>query len=59
MPNGQMLNEQLIIQGYGYADPRFKHVKREKFRQLEKEAKKEKRGLWKDVKPDQFPHWYK
>ncbi|MCK4629713.1 MAG: thermonuclease family protein, partial [Sedimentisphaerales bacterium] len=58
-PNGKMLNEELIKLGYGYADPRFRHMLRKKFLQLQKEAQKEKRGLWKDVRPDQWPEWYR
>ena len=58
LPDGTMLNEELIKLGHGYADPRFRHILRKKFLQLQKEAQKEKRGLWKDVRPDQWPPWY-
>jgi micrococcal nuclease len=57
LPDGRMLNELLIEQGYGYADPRFDHVMKKQFMQLEKQAQLEKRGLWKDVRPDQMPQW--
>ncbi len=57
-PDGKMLNEELIKLGHGYADPRFRHILRKKFLQLQKEAQKEQYGLWKDVRPDQWPPWY-
>jgi len=59
LPDDTMLNEQLIENGYGYADPRFKHILRQKFLQLQQQAKKEKLGLWQNVTPDQFPPWYR
>jgi len=59
LPDGSMLNEQLIEKGYGYADPRFKHILRRKFLNLEKQAQKEKLGLWQNVTPDQYPPWYR
>ena len=58
LPDGKMLNEELIKNGYGYADPRFKHMLRQKFKQLGNQAKKEKLGLWKLVRLDQTPDWY-
>jgi micrococcal nuclease len=59
LPDGKMLNEELIKLGHGYADPRFRHMLRKKFLQLQKEAQKEQYGLWKDVRPDQWPPWYR
>ncbi|GMV96933.1 MAG: thermonuclease family protein [Phycisphaerae bacterium] len=53
----EMLNERLIAEGYGYADPRFKHPWREKFTQLEQQARRRKVGLWADVRPEQMPAW--
>ena len=57
LPDGRMLNEELIQQGYGYADERFRHMHRRRFLDLQKEAQREQRGLWKDVKPEQMPQW--
>jgi len=59
LPDGRMLNEELIQQGYGYADERFRHMHRRRFLDLQKEAQREQRGLWKDVKPEQMPPWYR
>jgi len=57
LPDGRMLNQELIEQGYGYADTRFRHIYRDRFDDLEKLARKDRRGLWKEVKPEQFPTW--
>ena len=54
-----MLNEQLIRQGYGYADERFEHIFRERFMQLHEQARRTARGLWREVTPEQFPAWYR
>jgi micrococcal nuclease len=58
-PSGKMLNEELISQGYAYADERFGHVLKERFLLLQKQAQREKRGLWKEVQPHQWPEWYR
>lgn len=52
-----MLNEDLLEQGYAYADTRFPHAWRERFVQLEARARKQKRGLWADLRPEQMPEW--
>ena len=59
VPGGQMLNEELIIQGFGYADDRFRHMFRDRFVKLQKEAQTKGRGLWEKVKPQQWPEWYR
>lgn len=59
LPGGKMLNEELIEQGYGYADERFRHILKDKFGQLQKEAQGQKVGLWKNVQADQWPEWYR
>jgi micrococcal nuclease len=57
LSDGKMLNEELIAQGYGYADPRFDHVMKMRFRKLQKQARKYERGLWKAVPPDELPKY--
>jgi endonuclease YncB( thermonuclease family) len=52
-----MLNEELIVRGYGYADRRFDHPWKTRFVQLEERAQKERQGLWAGVKPEQMPAW--
>ena len=59
LPDGKMLNEELIKLGHGYADPRFRHMLRSEFLRQQKQAQKEQHGLWKDVRPDQWPEWYR
>ncbi|MHB9071023.1 MAG: thermonuclease family protein [Sedimentisphaerales bacterium] len=57
LADGIILNEELISNGFAYADTRFKHPDYEKYIELESAARKEKKGLWKDVTPDQMPKW--
>jgi len=52
-----MLNEEIIAQGYGYAYTTYPHPWMPRFIDLEKRARKQKRGLWKNVTPDQMPSW--
>jgi micrococcal nuclease len=52
-----MLNEELVIQGYAYADHRFDHPWKQRFLDLEQRARKSKAGLWAEVKPEQYPAW--
>ena len=54
-----MLNEELIREGYGYADSRFRHMLRDRFGKLQEEARAEKRGLWAEVQPKDWPDWYR
>jgi endonuclease YncB( thermonuclease family) len=46
LPNGKMLNEEIIRQGYGFAYTRYPFSLMEKFRKLEKKALEKGRGLW-------------
>ena len=59
LPDGSMLNEELIRQGFGYADPRFNHMLRSKFLQDEKQAQHDKLGLWQSAQPHHWPDWYR
>jgi endonuclease YncB( thermonuclease family) len=57
-PDSQsMLNEDILEHGLGYADTRFPHVWRERFVQLEARARRQKTGLWAEVRPEQMPEW--
>lgn len=51
------LNEQLIAEGLGYADPRAEHVLRRRFLEVERHASREGAGLWAEVRPEQVPDW--
>jgi micrococcal nuclease len=57
LPDGSFLNERLLSEGYAYADSRFKHSFYYKYKQLESLARKQKKGLWANVTPDQMPRW--
>lgn len=57
LPDGRFLNEQLLLEGYAYADVRFRHSYYEKYQQLEASARALKKGLWAGVTPEQMPPW--
>ena len=57
LPNGRMLNRVLVREGYGYADPRFRHAYSAEFRRLQDQARRNRRGLCKDVTPDELPYY--
>lgn len=47
LEDGTFLNAEIIRQGYGFAYTKFPFKYLEQFRQYEREAKENKRGLWK------------
>jgi len=53
----RMYNEMLLEEGYAYADLRFPHHYSDRFEAIEKEARKDGRGLWADVTLDKMPPW--
>jgi len=57
LPDGNFLNEQLLSEGYAYADLRFKHSFYNKYKQLESLARSQKKGLWQGVTTDHMPKW--
>ncbi len=59
LSDGLIFNEMLLEKGYAYADPRYKHILRDKFKGLGKLARSRKEGLWRDVQSGQYPHWYR
>ena len=59
LADGTILNEAIISEGYGYAYTVYKHSFSNKYIQLQNQAKSAKRGLWKNVTPDQMPEWRK
>ena len=48
LPDGRLLNAEIIRQGYGFAYTRFPFSKMEEFRVLERDAREAGRGLWAD-----------
>ena len=46
LEDGTLLNAEIIKQGYGFAYKRIPFARTEDFRQLEREAREQRRGLW-------------
>ena len=59
LPDGKMLNRELVRLGYAYADPRFPHRLRTEFRNQERSAADARIGLWRDVRAEGLPYYYK
>jgi micrococcal nuclease len=57
LSDDRMLNESLISDGYAYADSRFRHSFYKTYMQLQAKARRLKKGLWKEITPDQMPPW--
>jgi len=54
--SGEVLNELLVKTGHGYADRRFdRHMSHYKW--LERQADKQRLGLWAEAMPEQWPAW--
>jgi micrococcal nuclease len=47
LDDGRLLNTEIIKQGYGFAMSRYPFARMEEFRRLEREAREQRRGLWK------------
>ena len=48
LTDGTFVNAEIVRQGYGHAYTQFPFKYLEEFRQFEREAREEKRGLWRD-----------
>ena len=48
LPDGRMLNQRLISQGWARAFRKFNYRHKENFLRLQKSARAEKRGLWQE-----------
>lgn len=57
LQDGIFLNEIILSEGYAYAYTKFRHSFYNKYKQLESHAKSGKKGLWKNVTPEQMPSW--
>jgi micrococcal nuclease len=57
LPDERFLNEVLLSEGFAYADWRFRHSLYHKYKKLEAAARRQKKGLWLNVKPEQMPEW--
>jgi micrococcal nuclease len=58
LPDGRMLNRELVAQGYGYADPRFEHPRKAEFARLERAAREARLGLWQGVTDADLPYYH-
>lgn len=57
LPDGSILNEVLLQQGFAYAELRFRHSFYNKYLRLESLARAQKKGLWEKVTRRQLPQW--
>lgn len=46
LPDGKLLNAEIVSQGYGFAYVKYPFDRMEEFRRLEREAREAGRGLW-------------
>lgn len=53
LPDGRLMNAEIIKQGYGFAYLGFPFQKSDEFRQLQTEAREANRGLWGSCTPAQ------
>lgn len=49
LPDGRCLNEILLRYGYALAPERYQHNRQGEFAEIEREARKHKRGFWKTI----------
>jgi micrococcal nuclease len=57
LPDGGILNERIVGDGFGYADLRFRHSRFDAYVALQRQAMDNKAGLWAKVRQDQLPPW--
>lgn len=57
LPDGRVLNEELIRNGFGYADLRFEHGRFDDYVSLMDAGIAQKAGLWREVSRAQLPQW--
>jgi micrococcal nuclease len=55
LPDGSMLNAEIIRQGYGYAYTKYPFKYRNEFRGIERKAREAHRGLWASDAPGAVP----
>ena len=52
LPDGRLVNAEIIVRGYGFAYTSFPFGKLEDFKTYEKEAREAGRGLWSSCQPE-------
>ncbi len=51
LPDGRLVQAEIIKNGYGFAYTSFPFTKSEEFRNLQKQAREQNRGLWSECSP--------
>lgn len=59
LPDGRVLNEEIIRLGFGYAHLGFSHSKYAEYEALMEQAIQSKTGLWAGAARDDLPKWLK
>jgi len=57
LEDGRSVNEELVGEGFAYADLRFANDRFERYVGLQEEAVRAKKGLWQQVTKEQLPKW--
>lgn len=57
LPDGSILNERILAEGYGYAYLPFDHSNSDKYLELQNQAMAAKAGLWKSAARKDLPEW--
>ncbi|HOK96709.1 MAG TPA: thermonuclease family protein [Anaerohalosphaeraceae bacterium] len=57
LPDGRVLNEEIVRLGFGYAHLGFPHTKYAAYEALMEQAMQSKTGLWAGVARDDLPKW--
>ena len=57
LPDGTILNERIIAEGYGYAYLMFDHSHFDAYLELQNQAMTAKAGLWKNAARKDLPEW--
>ena len=57
LDSGEIINEQLVSNGFVYADLRFKNDRFNRYVSLQEKAMRAGAGLWKEVRREQLPKW--
>lgn len=50
LPDGVLLNSEIIAEGYGFAYTKYPFAKMEEFRAIERAAREQRKGLWAESK---------
>ena len=57
LPDGRLINDELLRNGCAYADLRFKNNRFQRYVNIQQEAITARAGLWQEVDKHQLPQW--